>query len=306
MKYAYYPGCSLKGSGRAFEESLLTLFSALELELEELDDWNCCGATAYMSVDELSATALAARNLALAEKTGLPLAVPCAGCYGVLRRAVHLQKDYPRIKDQVAVGLQATGLNYAGTADVRHPLQILAQDVGAKAIRAKVKKPLKGLKVACYYGCKLVRPEAPFDDPYDPQTMETLLKSVGARLVDFPVKTQCCGGSLTGTLPQVGLGLSYAILHEAQRREADVVATACPLCQFNLECYQDDLRAKHPGLRPIPIVYFTQLIGVALGLSPTQMALHRQIVPLEPVLTERGILGEPAAKKEVEAGVGAA
>jgi len=302
MKYAYYPGCSLKSSGRAYEESLLKLFAALEIELEELDDWNCCGATAYMSVDETSAAALATRNLALAEKSGLPLAVPCAGCFGVLRKAGHLQKDYPHIRDQVGRGLRAAGLEYQGTADVRHPLQILAQDFGAKAIRAKVKKPLKGLKVACYYGCKLVRPEAPFDDPYDPQTMETLLKSVGARVVEFPLKATCCGGSLTGTMPKIGQDLSYRILHDAKRREADVIATACPLCQFNLECYQDDMRATHPDLQAIPVVYFTQLIGLALGLSPEDMALRRQIVPVEPILRERGILDSGLAKEPAKAG----
>jgi heterodisulfide reductase subunit B len=304
MKYAYFPGCSLKGSGRAFEESMLALFQALGIELEELDDWNCCGATAYMSIDEVTAAALATRNLALAERTGLPLAVPCAGCFGVLRKAEHLQKTYPDIRHRVSEGLSAAGLTYAGTADVRHPLQILAQDLGPKAVRAKVKRPLKGLKVAPYYGCKLVRPEAPFDDPYAPQTMETLLKSVGARVVDFGLKTRCCGGSLTGTLPEVGLGLNYDILREAERREADVIATACPLCQFNLECYQDDMRRQHPDLKPMPVVYFTQLIGIALGLGERAMALGRQIVPLEPILRERGIL-ESAAPAKQPAPVGA-
>lgn len=304
MKYAYFPGCSLKSSGKAFEESLLALFQALGIELEELDDWNCCGATAYMSIDEGSAAALASRNLSLAGKAGLPLAVPCAGCYGTLRKAQHMQDGYPGIRRQVQAGLRAAGLPEDCSADVRHPLQILAQDLGPKAIRSKVKKPLKGLKVACYYGCKLVRPEAPFDSQHDPQTMETLLKSVGARVVDFPVKTSCCGGSLTGTLPEVGQGLSWAILKEAQRREADVIATACPLCQFNLECYQDDIAESHPGLKAVPVVYFTQLLGLALGLSAEAMALKRQIVPLEPVLKERGLLetGE-AAKTPAKAGV---
>lgn len=298
MKYAYFPGCSLKSSGRAFEESMLKLFAHLDIELEELDDWNCCGATAYMSVDETSAAALAARNLALAEKMALPLAVPCAGCYGVLRKSAHLQKDYPAIQKQVKDGLTAIGLAYTGAQEIKHPLQILAQDLGPKAMRSKVKKPLKGLKVACYYGCKLVRPEAPFDNQHDPQTMETLLKGVGARVVDFPMKTACCGGSLTGTIPDVGLELSWAILHDAHRREADVIATACPLCQFNLECYQEDIQEKHPDLKPIPVVYFTQLMGIAMGLSPEDMALHRQVVPLTPILQEKGILYSGAAKKE--------
>lgn len=281
MKYAYFPGCSLKGSGRAFEESMLRLFEVLGIETEELADWNCCGATACMSVEEENATALVARNLDLADATGLPLAVPCAGCFGVLLK-----------------------LGHGRQTDVRHPLQILAQDLGPKAIRSKVKRPLKGLKVASYYGCRLVRPAAPFDDRYAPQTMDTLFKSVGARLVDLTLKTTCCGGSLTSTVPPVGLAMSYAILHEAQRKEADVIATACPLCQFNLECYQDDIRRSHPELKPIPIVYFTQLLGLALGLDEKAMALDRQIIPLEPVLRERGILASAQPAKQ-PAAVGA-
>lgn len=299
MKYAYYPGCSLRSSGRAFDESLVKLFAALDIELEELDDWNCCGATAYMSVDEVSAAGLASRNLALAERSGLPVAVPCAGCYGTLRKAAHLHRAIPTIRQKVDRGLEAIGLRYEGRADVRHPLQILAQDLGPKAIRAKVKVPLKGLKVACYYGCKLVRPEAPFDDMHDPQTMETLFKSVGARNIEFGMKTACCGGSLTGTIPDVGLGLSRNILYDAQRRGADVIATACPLCQFNLECYQDSM----PGIKPIPILYFSQLLGLAIGLSAADMALHRLIIPLEPVLKERGFtIGGQPAKEPATAG----
>lgn len=300
MKYSYFPGCSLKSGGRAFEESFLAVAGALGIELEELDDWNCCGATAYMSVDEVQGAALATRNLALADKTGKPLAVPCAGCYGVLRKAAAMQAKYPAVKLEVGLGLRAAGLEYTGASKVTHPLEILAIDLGPKAIRSKVKNPLKGLKVGCYYGCRLVRPEAPFDNASDPQTMETLLKAVGARLPDYPLKTKCCGGSLTGTLSEVGQGLVWQLLREAQRREIDVIATACPLCQFNLECYQDEIRAEHPEIKPMPVVYFTQLLGIAMGLEPQALGLHRQIIPLEPVLREKGILAE---KEPAKAGV---
>ncbi len=302
MKYAYYPGCSLKASGKAFEESLLAVCSALEIELAELDDWNCCGATAYMAVDETKGAALASRNLALAEQTGLDMAVPCAGCYGVLLKAQAMQRKYPRLADQVSVGLKAGGLTYGGRVRVKHPLEILAMDFGTKAFRSRVKVPLKGLRVACYYGCRLVRPESPFDDSHDPVTMDNLLKSVGARIVDYTLKSKCCGGSLTGTIPEVGQNLCYQLLKEAQRREADVVATACPLCQFNLECYQKDIARKYTDLKPIPVVYFTQLLGASLGLDPVALGFPRLIVPIEPILRERGIMAK-AGTEPAKAGV---
>lgn len=297
MKFAYFPGCSLKSSGRAYEESLLAVCKALEIELEELDDWNCCGATAYMSVDEANAYTLSTRNLSLGERTGCDIVAPCGGCYGILLKAHHYFEKYPRVREVVNAGLAASGEAYEGGAKVRHPIEILAIDYGARNLRKKVTNPLKGLKVACYYGCRIVRPIARFDDRHDPQTMETLMKSVGARVADYSVKAKCCGGSLTGTLGGPGLEMCYGLIKEAHRQEADVIATACPLCQFNLECYQDQLREKHPELKPMPVAYFTQLLGVAIGLSPIDVGLQRLLVPLTPVLNEKGIL----AKTEVKA-----
>lgn len=306
MKYAYFPGCSLKSSGRAYEESFLAICRALEIGMDELDDWNCCGATAYMSVDEANSHVLATRNLALAEKEGLDVVVPCAGCYGVLAKSKEYLQKYPSVRNVVTKGLQAGGLTYEGRAQVRHPLDILSHDLPPRALRSKVKRPLKGLKVACYYGCRLIRPVSPFDDMHDPQTMDGLLKSVGARLVEYGLKGKCCGGSLTGTVPEAGLPMCYDLLKEAHRQEADVIATACPLCQFNLECYQDDIAKKHPDLKPMPVVYFTQLLGVAMGLDAKELGLHRQIVPIEDLLKEKGILGgedaKPKAKEPAAAG----
>lgn len=280
MKFSYFPGCSLKGLGRAYEESLLPVLRHLGIELEELDDWNCCGATAYMAVDEAKACVLAARNLALAERSGLTqLIAPCAACYLVLNKTKHYFHDYPAMKTTIDRALAAVDLAYAGDTAVRHPLDVLVNDVGLDAIRQKVVRPLHGLKVATYYGCQLVRPYATFDDQYNPVTMDRLIEALGATVVRYPLKTKCCGGSLTGTVPEAGIRMVYILLNEARKRGADCLATVCPLCQFNLDAYHARVRSDY-GDVIVPTVYFTQLMGLAFGLPAKQLGLHRAAVPL--------------------------
>jgi heterodisulfide reductase subunit B len=253
----------------------------LGVELQELDDWNCCGATAYMAVDEVKACVLAARNLALAEKSGLnQVMAPCAACYLVLNKAKHYFHDYPAMKATMDRALDAVGLHYSGDTPVRHPLDILLNDVGLEAIKQKVEKPLKGLKVATYYGCQIVRPYATFDDQYNPTTMDRLMEALGATVVHYPLKTKCCGGSLTGTLPEAGIRLVYILLNEAKKRGADCIATVCPLCQFNLDGYHSQLKAQYGDVL-VPTVYFTQLMGLAFGLSDKELGLHRAAVPFK-------------------------
>jgi len=283
MKYSYFPGCSLKGLGRAYEESLLPVMRQLGVELVELEDWNCCGATAYMSVDEQKASVLAARNLAIAEKTGpQDLVTPCNACYLVLNKTKHNIADFPDINQGVQRALRKANLTYSGNTPVRHPLDVLVNDVGLDVIKEKVVRPLKGLKVAPYYGCQVVRPYATFDDAWNPTTMDRLLATLGAEVLHFPLKTKCCGGSLTGTIPEAGLRLTYILLKEAVRRGADVIATICPLCQFNLDAYQDQIERRWGPAR-IPTVYLTQLMGLAFGLSPAQLGLKRNFVPMKPL-----------------------
>ena len=285
MKYLYYPGCSLKGTGRAYEESFLSLLDKLQVSMPELPGWNCCGATAYMAVDELKAFALAARNLALAEQQEngeeVHIIAPCNACYLVLNKAQKHMKQYKNVGQKISDALQEGGLQYHGNVKVRHPLDVLVNDVGVKQIKEKVTNSLNGLKVACYYGCQVVRPYATFDDQRDPQTMDDLMKACGAETVDWPLKARCCGGTLTGTIEEAGLRLSYILLREAKRRGADVVATACPLCQFNLECYQDRMAKHYPDDFRLPVVYFSQLMGRAMGCSDKQLGLHRLFVPLQ-------------------------
>ena len=294
MKYLYYPGCSLKGTGRAYEESLLSVFKKLDIELEEINDWNCCGATAYMAVDEQKAYALASRNIALAERQldsdEVHVVAPCAACYLVLMKAQHYLESGNGRGDKIRNALKAGGLEYKGRVKVRHPLDVLVNDYGLDKIKEKVEKPLEGVRVASYYGCQVVRPYAEFDDQHNPRTMDLLMKAMGAEEIDWPLKTRCCGGTLTGVVPEVGQRLSYVLLREAKARGADVITTACPLCQFNLECYQDEMNDRFQRLNfpvDIPPVYFTQLMGVALGLGGKDLGLQRQFVPLEPALAAK-------------------
>ncbi|MCS6965094.1 CoB--CoM heterodisulfide reductase iron-sulfur subunit B family protein [Thermoflexus sp.] len=286
MSYLYFPGCSLKGTGRAYEESLLAVFRALGIPLAELADWNCCGATAYMSIDERQAFALAARNLALAEAQGasdngaIQLIAPCSACYLVLLKAQrHLMTD-TAFRQEMS-GVLPGNMGDPGQIRIRHPLDVLVHDVGLQEIARHVRQPLRGLKVASYYGCQIVRPFALFDRPHDPSTMDDLVRTLGAEPVDWPLKTHCCGGSLTGTMPEVGLRLNYLLLREAQRRGADLIITVCPLCQFNLEAYQDFIRRRYPDLAPMPVLFFTQLIGMAMGLPPRELGLQRLLIPVE-------------------------
>ncbi len=280
MKYSYYPGCSLKGTGRSYEESLLPVFKALGIEMEELDDWNCCGATAYMAVDEVKACVMASRNLALAERMGhAEMLAPCSACYLVLNKTKHYLHDSPSVRGVVGQALQQADLSYSGNVPVRHPLDVLINEVGLDEVKKRVRRPLKGLKVAPYYGCQIVRPYATFDDQYNPTTLDRLVEALGGSVVRFPLKTRCCGGSLTGTLPEPGLLCSYIILKEALARGANVIATVCPLCQFNLDGYHDKIARKWDPVR-IPTVYFSQLMGLAFGLPEKEIALNRHFIPM--------------------------
>jgi heterodisulfide reductase subunit B2 len=293
MDYLYYPGCSLKSNGRSYEESLLAIFRQLGVSMQEVIDWNCCGATSYMAIDDRCATALAARNLALAEQQGgksVQLIAPCAACYMVLTKAQHNIHHNPELGAHVIDGLHTAGLEYSGTAKVRHPLDILMNEVGLDRIKAAVMKPLKGLKVVSYYGCQVVRPFITFDDPRDPLSMDNLVTALGATAVDWPLKTRCCGGALTNTIPEVGLRLNYHILTEARRRHADIMLTACPLCQFNLECYRRDMTKRYGNGLDIPVVYFTQLMGMAFGIPEHQLGVQRNFIP--PACVRRVIGGE--------------
>ncbi len=277
-KYLYYPGCSLKATGIAYEESLLTTLRLLEIPVEELPDWNCCGATAYMSVSQSSATVLALRNLALAHQTGIrDVLTPCSACYLTLRKSQELVAHYPETAKDVEQFLEQAGLPHPDSVRVRHPLEMLYNDVGIRRLRELTVRRLQGVRMASYYGCQAVRPYGEVDDPHEPVRMDEVLQAVGVETVDYPLKTKCCGGSLTGTIHEVGVRLNYILLKEAQRKGAQAIVTICPLCQFNLDAYQREIRKQTGEPIDMPVLYLTQVVGWALGGGFRELGLHRAI-----------------------------
>jgi heterodisulfide reductase subunit B len=282
--YTYYPACCSFGQARAYDISTRVVAKALDIELIELDDWNCCGSTPYSSIDELGSICCSARNLALAEKRGLDLVTPCSDCYLMLNKVNLFMKEYPELKSKVVEALAAGGLEYNGTVRVRHILDVFANDVSSDEIASRVKINLTGLKVAAYYGCQVVRPRPSFDDPEFPQSLERLIKSLGAEPTPFPLKTRCCGASMIIPEEDIALGLIYKLLNNAISNGADCIVTACPLCQGNLDVYQSKVSKKFKTKFNIPVLFFTQLMGVAFGIDSKALALEKSIVSTQKVL----------------------
>lgn len=271
MKYAYYPGCSLEGACATYDRSLRKVMTMLGHELVELEDWNCCGATMYMSVRETVALSVSARNLALAEKIGEILIAPCSACYTTLQKTNRYLRELPELREEVNLALAEGGLTYGLNVKVRHPLDIIVNSVGVESVVHRAKRHLGGLKIAPYYGCQIVRPEPSFDDRDWPTSMDDLFNALGGECVYFPDRVRCCGGMLTTTYPEIGDELNSNVMKCAIKNEADVILTTCPLCQMNLETIPE---------KAIPVLCFTQLLGLALGASPEEMDLHRSLIPL--------------------------
>lgn len=280
MKYAYYPGCSLEKTQRGYDESVREVFAALGQELVEIDDWNCCGATVYMSVQETVSLAVSARNLALAEKMGLEILAPCSSCFTVLSKTNAVMNQSPEMMKDVNEALAVGGLGYAGKTRVRHPLDVLMNDVGIETILNRRKKDLGGLKVAPYYGCQIVRPDKSFDNRENPILMDNLFRSLGGEIVSFPMKVRCCGGMLMTTFEDVALRLNKELLSCAAGNGAEVIVTTCPLCHFNLEAYQERINRRFGTSFTMPILYFTQLLGIALGIPAKRLALDASFIPM--------------------------
>jgi len=282
-EYSYYPGCSLESTAIAYGSSTEAVAKKLGLKFTELKDWNCCGATSYMSIDEKLAFALSARNLALAEPLGLDLVTPCSGCYTTLNKTNHYFHDYPIVHNMINDVLGKAGMQYNGKVKVRHLLDIFMTDAGSQIV-PNVRKPLKGLNIACYYGCQIVRPKDGFDDPEYPTSLDTLMLMLGANPVNFQYKTRCCGGSLMGTKEELALRMSKNILLAAAANGAKAIVTTCPLCQINLDAFQDKVNRIYNTNFKLPIFYFTQLMGLAFDISGTELKLETGIVDTQPAL----------------------
>ena len=281
MKYTYYPGCSLEASAKNYDESVRFVFKSLGQELVDLEDWNCCGATYYMSTKETISMVISARNLALAEKQGHDIIAPCSSCYTILYKTNHILKNNPIMKAKVDQALRKDKLRYNLTVKVRHPLEVLVNDIGIEAIATKANRRLDGVKIAQYYGCQIVRPDRGLDNKENPKMMDNLFAALGAQNVYFPMKVRCCGGMLMTTYSDVALELNKNILECAHENGADLVLTTCPLCQINLEGYQKKIKKKFKTDFNLPVMFFTQALGLVLGGTPKDLGMERNLIPFE-------------------------
>ncbi len=284
-QYAYYPGCSLESLATSYNVSTLEAAHELGLDLKEIKDWNCCGSTAYFPVDELLAYTLVARNLALAEQEGASdFVAPCSACYkNAYFTNAYLKKD-PDLAEHINYALEADNLHINGTLRVRHLIEVIMEDVGLDEIRKKIVHPLKNLHVAPYYGCQLLRPRKDHENVENPQFFENLLSVLGTEPVDYPSKTRCCGGSLIITNRKAALDMVRKLLEDAESHHADVIATTCPMCNINLEVYQSQVNNEFGTHFSIPVMYFTQLMGVALGIKPGRLGIGKEMVAGGPLL----------------------
>ena len=282
LKYSYYPGCSLEATALEYNLSARVAAELLGVELVELEDWSCCGASSGHCINRELSLALPARNLALAEKAGNDMAVACAACFLRFRQTNHDLRADPALLKQIG---EIIGTPYQARTDVRHLVDIFARMVGLEEVARRVKKPLKGLKLACYYGCYLVRPPGvtEFDDPENPTIMDRLMEAAGAECLDWTHKVDCCGGSHLLARTDIVAKLVGDICQAATDAGADAIVAACPLCLANI-----DMRET----AGVPVFYFSELLALALGANTGQVKkwLKRHINDPVPVLNRAKLL----------------
>lgn len=295
-EYILYPGCSMEGSAKAYNDSLLAIKDVLNMGLHEIEDWNCCGATEYLGINLIPAYSLIARNLALASKQANnsthTVVAPCSACYLNLAKADHYMAERPILGEKVNEALAAGGLSYQpGSLEIRHLLEVLVYDVGLDTIKSKVVRPLKGLRIAPYLGCMVPRPDYynRWSDHEHPTELDEILKALGAEVIDFPLKTTCCGGHMTQIGPDTAFELIRRLVSSADQYQADLMTTVCPMCQMNLDAYQDEANRHFGTHYKMPIVFFTQLMGLAFGLEAKDLGFGTEIVSAKKALGRIGI-----------------
>lgn len=277
MDIGYYPGCALHGSSNDYDASLRTCLQALDVRLQELDDWICCGATAAHSLNHKLAVALPARNLAIAERDGVrELLAPCPMCSMELLKARQAIAGDPRLRQEMAAVVE---LPVEGTTEVCNLIQVF-QRVGLDTIRAAVKSPLDSITAACYYGCLLTRPPdvVRFDDVEHPSSMEAILEALGAKTVRWNYATECCGAGMTIANDAIVLDLSHKILANAEAHGANCIVAACPMCHANLDMKQADIARRAAVPHGTVVYYLSDLVGLALGLSRHALGIDRHFV----------------------------
>jgi heterodisulfide reductase subunit B2 len=294
-EYAYYPGCSLEGTGIAYGQSIRLVLKALGADLPEPPDWSCCGSTPAHAVDHLLAGALAARNLVLVEKMGLKgITAPCPSCFSALKTTHYRMAKNKVFKEEVNELLDSP---YGGSVEVRSTLQFIYENIGVEEVARAVKVALPNMKVAPYYGCILNRPPelAQFDDPENPISMDRLISAVGVDVVDYAFKMECCGAAFGVPRKDMVNKLTHKVLSMAIDAGANCIAVACPLCQQNLDLRQAQVNSAMGSSFNIPVLYFSQIMGLTYGFTPKELGIDKGIV--DPgKLIETG----PILPKEVE------
>lgn len=279
MKYSYYPGCVQHGTAVDYRMSVNAVFRRLGIELEEIKNWNCCGALHVP--DRTARIALSARTLASAK--GLDLATPCNLCYSNLMRANAALED-SSLKNRIN---EVLNTKYDGSTKPKHLLEVVVKDLGLTKLAEQVKIPLK-IKAVPYYGCLLTRPENRFDSPENPKSLDSLITSLGAEPVKYYYKTKCCGGPILLTNEDLALSLAKDILVMAKESGADCMVVTCPMCHLQLDAKQKAVEAKYNIKLELPIIYFTQLIGLAMGLNPEELGLDKHLVSADKLTARMG------------------
>lgn len=281
MKYAFFPGCAVHSSAPEYGISCEAVSEILGIELVEIPEWNCCGSMdAVYTYDPTLSVSLSARNLSLADMMRMDIVTLCSACYFTLSRANKMLQEDARLKAKVNSILNNLKLSYTGESKVRHYIDILVNDVGLEKISEKIKVPLKGLKVAPYYGCLLIRPPeiVNFDDPEHPSSIDRIVETLGATNVNYTDKTRCCGASLIVTKEKIAMEMTKDLLSSAKEAGADCIITACPMCHFNLDAMQKEIESRFNIPINIPILYITQIIGMSLGLEPDKLGLNKNCI----------------------------
>lgn len=292
MKISYYPGCTLKSHAKNFEDSALCALRALGVEVEELSRWNCCGTVFSLAADDLIHHVAPIRNLIRTkEAQSETLMTLCAMCYNTLKRANERLKNDPESLEKINKFMDDEKIRYQGDVKVLHLLEILRDEITFENLTRKVIKPLKNLKVASYYGCLLVRPkEVGLDDVENPTVLNDLSFSLGAKPVDFPYKTECCGSYHTVDRRDIVVERIYQILTSAKNSGAEAVSVSCPLCAFNLDHRQKETRKAYSEFHHLPVLYFTQLMAIALGCPEEVLRLNLHYVDPGPLLKSKNLL----------------
>jgi heterodisulfide reductase subunit B len=289
MKIPYYPGCTLNTVAKGFDDSARESAAAVGFEMAELSQWNCCGATFPLTPDNIMGLTAPAKVLSGAAREGDSLTTLCSVCYNVLKRTNKVIRD-DKEKREVINGFIEE--DYDGSLEIVHYLEVLRDRVGFDKVKEAVKKPLEGLKAASYYGCMLLRPfeDMGIDNAENPVIMEDLLKSLGAEPIDFPDKIECCGAHLAISNEDIVEKLSGSVMTSAVGMGAEMIVTSCPLCHYNLEKSQAAVAARGTGYSPVPIVYFTQVLGLALGQAFEKLDFDKNQWDAVPLLKEKGLL----------------